>query len=134
LNCSNDTEIEEKLEYKFSPFPTESIVINSVDGAANSKLTSELLQDIYNGTTTMKKMESNGLRKKICRQINELVGLILRFHEVEFDQADRLNLGEQIKAKIRKSAPFASFSRTYLRQHPTTLAQLRAEIADFPQL
>jgi len=134
LNCSTDANVEQKLDYKFSPFPAESIVIESVDGAADSKMTSKLLQDIYNGTTVMKKMESNGLRKKICRQINDLVDLILRFHDAEFDQEARISLGEQIKMKIRVNAPFASFSRTCLRRYPKTLEALRAEIVGFPQV
>lgn len=134
LNCSIDADIEQKLEYNFSSFPMERIVIKSVDGAVDSEVTSKLFGDIYNGTTLMKKMESNGLRKKICRQINDLVNLILQFHEAEFDPDARINLGEQIKMKIRISAPFASFSRTYLRRHPTTLEELRAEITGFPLL
>jgi hypothetical protein len=132
LNCSTDPDVESRLEYKFSPFPIENVVVNSRDAAANSEVTARLLQDIYNGTTIMKKMESNGLRKKICLRINKLIALILEFHDAEFDPAARIHLGEQIKKEIRTSAPFASFSRTCLRLYPETLNKLRLEIVDFP--
>jgi uncharacterized protein (TIGR02646 family) len=134
LNCSTDPDIEKKLDYKFSPFPMESITITSTDGSINSEVTSTLLQNIYNGTTIMKKMESNDLRKRICRHINDFVNLILQFHDAEFDQQARIHLGEQIKMKVRISAPFATFSRTCLRGYPVTLKELRAAITNFPVL
>jgi uncharacterized protein (TIGR02646 family) len=134
LDCSTDVDIEKKLSYEFSPFPVESVTIKNIDGAANSEITSKLLGDIYNGTTIMKKMESNELRKKMCRQINDLVDLVLQFHDAQYDQLARLDLGEKIKKNIRVSAPFASFSRTYLRRFPSTLEKLEAEIPDFPIL
>ncbi|WP_018928226.1 HNH endonuclease [Pseudomonas umsongensis] len=132
LNCANDIDIEEKLEYVFSPFPSEGVIINDLQGGAESKLTAKLLLGIYNGTTILKKIESNELRKKISRQLVDLNDLVVKFEEAEEDKEAREYLGELIKAKVRVSAKFASFSRAYLRRFPSSLKKLKEEIAGFP--
>ncbi|CAI8719379.1 HNH endonuclease [Pseudomonas serbica] len=132
LNCINDTDIEGKLEYVFSSFPSEDVRINDLQGTAESELTAKLLLNIYNGTTTLKKIESNGLRKNIARQLLELNLYVLDFEDAEEDPAMRRHLGEVIKSKVRNNAKFASFSRAHLRRFPLTLQKLRSEIDEFP--
>lgn len=132
LNCINDIEIEGKLEYVFSPFPSEGVIINDLRGSAESSLTAKLLLNIYNGTTTLKKIESSELRKKIARQLLELNDYVMNFEEAEEDHHLREHFGELIKAKVRIGAKFASFSRAYLRRFPISLQKLKAGITGFP--
>jgi hypothetical protein len=132
LNCIDDLNVEEKLEYVFSAFPSEDVTINDLQGDAESILTAKLLTNIYNGTTTQKLIESNELRKRIARQLLELNDHVMRFEEAEEDEDARRYLGELIKAKVRVSARFVSFSRAYLRRFPLSLEKLRGEIEGFP--
>jgi hypothetical protein len=132
LNCATDFDIEGKLEYVFSPFPSEGVIINDLQGATESQLTAKLLVSIYNGTTTLKRIESSELRKKIARQLLELNDHVVKFEGAEGDTEVREYLGELIKAKVRVSAKFASFSRAYLRRFPSSLQKLRNEIVGFP--
>lgn len=132
LNCVTDADIEGKLDYIFSSFPSEDVVINDLQGSAESTKTAELLLNIYNGTTILKKIESSMLRKNIARQLLELNTHVINFEDAEEDPEARAYQGEMIKFKVRTSAKFASFSRAHLKRFPITLKKLRDEIAQFP--
>nr|WP_075746126.1 HNH endonuclease [Pseudomonas alcaliphila] len=131
LNCLNDPNIESKLEYIYSPFPSEQVAIQDHHNTDESKLTKEMLLGVFNGTTPMKKIESNDLRKKICKELLELNQYVLEFTETQ-DTEHRELLGVKIKARVKESAKFASFTRAFLRKHTLTLQELRAKIENFP--
>lgn len=132
LNCITDADIEGKLDYVFSSFPSEDVVINDLQGSAESIKTAELLLNIYNGTTVLKKIESSILRKSIALQLLELNMHVINFENSEEDPEARAYQGEMIKFKVRPSAKFVSFSRAHLKRFPKTLKKLRDEIVQFP--
>jgi len=131
LNCINDAEIESKLEYIYSPFPAEKVAIQDHHNSIESKLTREMLLGVFNGTTPIKKIESNDLRKKICKELLEFNQYILEFTETQDAELRKL-LGAKIKAKVKESAKFASFTRAFIRKHTATIQELRAQIENFP--
>jgi hypothetical protein len=132
LNCTTDRDIEGKLDYVFSAFPSEDVLIIDTQGADDSEATAQLLMKIYNGSTLLKKIESNELRKNIARQLLKLNEHVLDFEEAEEDPTFRAYQGEIIKSMIRNNIEFASFSRSFLKRFPTTLNKLRGEVPDFP--
>jgi len=132
LDCTVDADIEMKLEYVFSVFPMEKVVINDLLGSKRSRLTTLLLLDVFNGTTTMKKIESSELRKKIARQLLELSSYMVEFEEAEDNPEAQADIGRKIKAKLHDSSRFVSFSRAYLRCKTLTLQKLREKVSGFP--
>jgi hypothetical protein len=132
LNCTTDVEIEEKLEYIFFSFPSEDATIRAIGQTEESRLTAKLLSNIHNGTTPLKRIESNELRKRICLHLHAFSSEVIDFECADDDRDLREYLGHRIKSKVRTTAKFASFTRAYLRTCPKSLGKLKAEIPDFP--
>ena len=74
-----------------NPFPKELVVIDTMENNPKVEKTAQLLNNLYNGTTILKRMESDNLRKKLLNEIYQF-NLLL---------ADYFDSDSQLKTVIK---------------------------------
>lgn len=132
LNCTTDQNIESKIRYEIKSFPKEVPKIIAIDNSAQTVRTVELLVDVYNGRTPIKKLESAKLRKKLLHEI-KIFGELLNTY---FDYADadahqeKLETLSRIKLHLHSSTSFASFKRWIIRDNEALLQEFGEHISN----
>lgn len=132
LDCTTDVDVEKKLIYRFSGFPAEDVSVVVAPGWREDDClpTANLLLDIFNGTTTIKRIESNSLRRRIAKAILNVYSLIQQIDDVNISPEEKENVVARIKTALGVRALFASFTRSMIRENAATLAMLKREIPD----
>lgn len=132
LDCTKDPYIESRLVYKFDPFPTEDIEILPAEYPPTRSVleTQKLLMEVFNGTSVLKTLESNSLRRKIAENFVELTTIILKVTDPATGEKQRKALLLDLDSELSERALFASLKRGYVRSHPKLHAQLRELIPD----
>lgn len=119
LNCTdlNDA-VENKLNYQFKPFPKEkvAIVCNSQDD--KTLQTKELLLEVFNGTTTLKKIESDNIRNALLKEILDFQKWLNEYFEDTNDEQDKQDCLKRIKKHLNKASAFTSFKRQIIKDNP----------------
>ena len=86
LNCTIEADgVDTKIKYKINPFPKEKAVITAVENTQKVNNTVQLLNEIYNGTTTLKKIESENLRSNLINEIKEFQELLFGYFDDTYD-------------------------------------------------
>ena len=112
LNCTDaDDKVEEKLKYKFNPFPGEKVKIESLDDSEKTKQTKELLLKVYNGTTPLKMIESSNLRNSLLNEIKVFQEILIDYFQNTNDAEDKKYLLYKIKGHLNAASNFTSFKR-----------------------
>jgi hypothetical protein len=122
LNCtdSND-DVENKLKYSFNPFPFEKIKI-IVNGSDNKTLqTQELLHAVFNGTTTLKEIESANIRNELLDQIQHFQKYLTQYFKDTNDVKEKKRCLRKIKEHLSSASAFTSFKRQIIKDNPILL-------------
>lgn len=117
LNPSNEQEdVEAFIHYSIRNLLKNSTVeIEAVDKSAKTIKTVQLLNAIYNGTTTMKSIEAINIKKLL---VNELVKFTTYLREYENDDLEldeREHYERQIRKGLSKKSPFTAFKRQIIK-------------------
>lgn len=117
LNCTVQADrVETRIHYRMEPFPKERVQVVAQDSDPRTIETRDLLDAVYNGTTTLKRMESAALRNMLLREIQAFHGLVSKYGEAE--EADYRNeLRARIESALDSGAAFAAFKRWIVRGH-----------------
>lgn len=131
LDCTTQVDIEDILIYQFDPFPTENVHIK-IAPPHEEKLqvvqTQALLQNIFNGTTTLKSIESNGLRKLITTELIHLQSLLRDLDSENKSEEEIADIKLKITSALSPKSLFASFKRSKVKSMPQLLAHLKIHI------
>lgn len=124
LNPTYD-EVEDKLDY-FIKFSNDKefksyVRIDYLVALVKAKNTAELLEKVYNGTTSLGKYESKALRKKIVRVVSDLMediallmeDIALLREEEDFEEREKIE--RVIKNKLSKKKSFYGFRMTLVK-------------------
>lgn len=132
LDCTKDPHIERKFIYKFDPFPTEEIEIIPTEYPPTKSVleTQKLLTEIFNGTSVLKTLESNSLRRRIAENFVDLTTIILKVTDPATGEKQKKALLLDLDSELSERALFASLKRGYVRRHPKLHAQLKELIPD----
>ncbi|MED2919552.1 HNH endonuclease [Bacillus thuringiensis] len=118
IDCTKEQNVE--MSVKISPTVLNyrvDLVIEAQDQEEATIDTVELLRKIYNGTTIQKKIESSNLRKKIIKEIIELMTLVNEYDEASLPRKKE-RLKEEILDRLHDRSEFASVKRWYIRNVP----------------
>ncbi|PBP42758.1 hypothetical protein CCL14_06450 [Pseudomonas syringae] len=131
LDCTTEDEIESILNYKFEPFPTEDVCIDiapthTTDPKAIQ--TRMLLLDVFNGTTTLKNIESNGLRKLITTELIHLQELLRDMDNENKSDEEIADIKLKLTSALSPKSRFASFKRHKIMSKPRLVAHLKTHI------
>ncbi len=126
LNCidANDR-VEEKLKYIFKPFPYEKVTIESLDNSDKTNNTKELLLEIYNGTTPLKKIESSNLRNKLLEEVKAFQDYLIEYFKDTNDTEDKKYLLLKIKGHLNVASNFTSFKRWIIRENEVLFSEFK---------
>lgn len=117
LNCTNiNDSIENKLNYNFKPFPREkvNIAINSNDN--KTLQTQALLLAVFNGTTTLKEIESDNIRDSLLKEIKDFQEWLIEYFETN-DNEEKARCLKKIKKHLNKASAFTSFKRQIIKDN-----------------
>lgn len=117
LDCTNQNhDVEKWIHYKIDPYPGAKVIINSRKEEKIVSNTVKLLNMVYNGTTTLKQIESKNIRKALLDQILKFQSLLYDYDEENDPEEKRLYL-KSIKRQLHKSSAFAAFKRWIIRDN-----------------
>lgn len=116
LNCTESNAVETKIKYEIKPFPKEKAKIEAIENTAQINNTVELLNQIYNGTTNLKQIESSNMRRNLLKEIKEFQALLF-----EYDEEEDVEEKEKTKKKIAKhlnlNSSYTAFKRWIIRDN-----------------
>ena len=79
------------------------------------KKTVELLDKVYNGTTVLKNMESENIRKRLLDELMKFQKMIYNYEYEDFDEEDKLMLLQKIKSSLKDSSEYTAFKRWMIK-------------------
>ncbi len=119
LDCMNiNDDVENTIHYKALPFPKTEIKIIPLNNNVRVQSTSTLLNNIYNGTTTLKKIESDNLKEKIVKELVILQNALLEYYYNSNDEDYKNDVRNKIKNLVSRKSPFSAFKRWIILENP----------------
>lgn len=118
LNCTDPNDkVEVWIKYEMDPFPLEDVYLTAMHNDIRVNNTIELLEKIYNGSTTLKKLESSNLRQSLLEEIIKLQKYLLIFYKDESTPDEITDAKNEIIRNIRRKSNFTSFKRWIIRRN-----------------
>lgn len=116
LNCTKEEDrVDDRIKCIYKPFyPLE---IEPLDNDPKTLETTELLQNVYNGTTDLKKIEADHIRKNIIKEMNILLDLIKELWESS-DESTIEFLKIKIKTSLSRGYSYTAIKRWYVKESP----------------
>jgi uncharacterized protein (TIGR02646 family) len=127
LNCTNpEHDVESLIKYEMKPFPEEKVKITALENAKIINNTVQLLLEIYNGTTTLKIIESANIRKALLKELVDFQKSLLKYYREEVEEDEKEHHLKNIKQHLKKSSPFTAFMRWIVKDNPTIKQEFEA--------
>jgi hypothetical protein len=129
LNCTVEADaVETNIRYHINPFPMEQaeftpILLNDL----RVSNTIDLLLEVYNGSTPLKKIESGNLRSKLLKEIRSFQDLLFDFYDDTFNDEEKIEIKNKIIRQLRPMTNFTAFKKWVLRDNE----KLRADFGDY---
>ena len=112
LNCTViEDDVERVMEYNFNPFPKEKVLIKPLDKSEKTNNSAKLLNDIYNGTTELKRLDSDNIRNKLLAEIKDFQELLLEYYDERSDLESKQACLKEIKKALHPASEFVAFKR-----------------------
>ncbi len=112
LNCTDSTiKITDLIEFKAFGMPKERLEIKAThqNPTVETKNTIELLNYIYSGKTTLKKIESENLRERVTHEIADFTKYLRKFYQYGLNQEEKEKYRTKIRRKLSPESPFTAF-------------------------
>ncbi len=117
LNCTDLSHaIEERLKYNFKPFPYEKVAIEAMNNNQTTLNTQDLLLAVFNGTTTLKAIESDNLRKNLLMEIKDYQDCLI-FYDDTYNEDDKNHWLRKIKSHLNSASAFTAFKRQIIKDN-----------------
>ena len=114
LDCTNPSHnVEKWLKYEIILFPKIEVKITVLKNEKIVENTASLLNEIYNGTTRLKKMEAVNLKKRLLDEILELEDIIQSYHQARSEKEKQI-YRNQMNRHLDKSSAYAAFKFSLL--------------------
>jgi hypothetical protein len=119
LNPINDDEdVENFIKYEMPMFPKSKVKIIAVNTSEKTLQTVNLLNDVYNGTTPLKSIESEYIREALLRELLDFQDALLTYYNDENDDEDEKVLSKKrIIKHINKKSAFTAFKRWIVKEN-----------------
>lgn len=125
LDCTKEN-VESCISYRLEPLlPKAKIKIGALENNEKVNKTVELLNKVYNGTTTLKSMESENIRKRLLDELIKFQNLIYTYECEDLDDEDKDVLFQKIKSSLKASSEYVSFKRWMIRDVKDLMEELQ---------
>lgn len=122
LNCAVEEDgVDTKIRYYMNPFPKELVVIDTIENNPKVEKTAQLLNNLYNGTTILKRMESDNLRKKLLNEIYQFNLLLADYFDA--DSHLKTIIKDKVLNELTNSSSFTAFKRWIIKDNSTYLEE-----------
>lgn len=124
LNCTIETDgVDTKIKYEIKPYPKEKAIITALENEPQVNNTVNLLDEIYNGRTILKKIESANIRSKLLFEIRVFQDLLIEFFDDGFTQEEREEIKNKISRHLKPASNFTAFKRWIIRGNEELLEE-----------
>jgi len=119
IDCTDETEvITDLLKFEIKPFPREKAKISALISNPKVDSTAQLLNEVYNGTTELKNIESLNIRNKLIREIIDFQSILTEYYfEVGLSEQERGQLRVKMKRKLSSEAAFTAFKIWIIKEN-----------------
>lgn len=127
LDCTKE-DVEKCISYKMEPLlPKAKVKVEALENNTKVLNTVELLNKSYNGTTTLKSMESINIRKKLLDELIKFQGWLYEYECEELDEEDKERILRKIKSSLSAASEFTAFKRWMIKE----VDELREEFKEY---
>ncbi len=128
INCTNTSIIvTDILKFEINPFPYDEAKIFALSEETSVTETATLLNEIYNGTTILKTLEGENIRKKLINEIKLFNENLHEYFEPALTNEEKERLKNKIKRSLSVEAPFTAF-KIWVIKNNTKLYELFGEL------
>ncbi|PEC58439.1 hypothetical protein CN556_24885 [Bacillus wiedmannii] len=134
LNCTKvEDDVENAIKFHIDPIPFKEVEVSPL--VQNEKVfqTVDLLNKVYNGTTTMKKIESNYIRQALVEEMLLFFENLTKYFKAgtpALQEFIKLQIGEQLDS----SSPFTIFKRWVIKDTPKLMEEFGSFITSSHQI
>ena len=122
LNCTVEEDgVDTKIRYYMNPFPKELVLIDTIESNPKIEMTALLLNNLYNGTTILKRIESNNLRRRILQEIYHFNSLLDDYFDS--DSPVKVVIKNKVLEELTNSSSFTAFKRWIIKDNPKYLEE-----------
>ena len=108
---------------KCKPYPKEKAVVIALYNTPKVQNTVRLLDEIYNGTTTLKKIESENLRSKLIREIMDFQEILFEYFDDTYSSEEKEGFKNKIIRHLKPESNFTAFKRWIIRENETLMQE-----------
>lgn len=101
--------------------PYAKVTVIPRDETLEAQETSDLLNAVYNGTTILKQIEAENLRKQLLDSITDFQKRLYEYYIEDNTDECKAELERKIAAHLRSGSAFTAIKRSYLRATPRLL-------------
>lgn len=118
LNCTVEADrVDMDIKYHIDPWPKEKAEITALVDDPRINNTIELLLEVYNGTTELKKIESGNLRSKLLKEIRAFQDLLFEFYDDTYTPEEKEEIRQTVIRQLRPSSNFTAFKKWIIRDN-----------------
>lgn len=118
LNCTIEGElVDKKIKYNIDVFPLGDVEIKHLEDSPKVIETANLLRAVYNGTTSLKKIESENLRDAIRMEVDSFRSALVNFYKSNIPEIKEI-YEREIREHLHKSSNFTAFKRWIIFDRP----------------
>lgn len=128
LDCSQVTDIEQRLHFKFNPFPGETVEITAQEEDVATLETQALLTEVFTGSTELQKLEANNLTAMLNKELVNLLLLLQDYFDPSCATDDKERLRMKIRAQLSDRSSFTAFKRAFVRQNKRMRTEFAQEL------
>lgn len=126
LNCTKEQDkVDTSIKYEIKPFSKELAAITAIVDDQKVKNTVLLLERVYNGNTTLKKLEGANIREKLLHEIRMFQNLLFSYHSDNDDAAETEATKKEIIRHLKPSSAFTAFKRWIIRDNAWLFAEFQ---------
>lgn len=116
LNCTKaEDAVDTQIRYRIRPMPREKAEITGLSEESKVQNTVKLLDEIYNGTTTLKTVEAGNLRAKLLKEVREFYDLLFEYNDALGTDEEIASAKARIERQLRSGSAFTAFKRWIVR-------------------
>ncbi len=100
----------------------EKLIFDMLDSGIETQNTVKLLQEVYYGSTSQKKMEAAILRRTLRKELSEFKEYVREYKEAEEEEKEDLKC--LLQQQLGDSSAFAAFKRWLIRDNKEAYSEL----------
>lgn len=110
-------DVENFIKYEMPTFPKSKVKLTALNKGEKTLQTVDLLNDVYNGTTPLKAIESEYIREALLNELLDLQEALLIYYDDENDDEVKDIARKRVKKHLDKKSAFTAFKRWIVKDN-----------------